>query len=85
MQPHTKVYLKHFDYGQHQDVFIPCEVCGSRCKDIHHLDGRIGKDANNIENLIGLCRECHTKAEHSPPFNNYCKAIHKDFLKIHTP
>lgn len=60
MQKHTKIYLKHFGY----DItdFIPCEVCGCRAVDIHHIEPRgMGgsKKADTIDNLMALCRECH--------------------------
>lgn len=60
MQKHTKLYLKHFGY----DVtdFIPCEVCGAKAVDIHHIEPRgMGgsKKADTIDNLMALCRECH--------------------------
>ena len=60
MQKHTKIYLKHFGY----DVasFVPCEVCGAKAVDIHHIEPRgMGgsKKADNIDNLMALCRECH--------------------------
>jgi hypothetical protein len=60
MQKHTKTYMHYFGYGI--DDFIPCEICGARVADVHHIKGRIGKDANNISNLMGLCRECHNDA-----------------------
>lgn len=46
--------------------FIPCEVCGSSAKDIHHIEprgmgGRKSKDV--IENLMALCRKCHHEAD----------------------
>jgi len=64
MQKHIKVYIDYFDICE-QDV-VKCEICGKQRRvdkggfDIHHINGRIGKDANNIENLILLCRKCHT-------------------------
>ena len=57
MKRHTRTYMRHHGYGE-QD-FVPCEVCGSRCVDVHHIHGRISDD---IDNLIGLCRACHTDA-----------------------
>jgi len=60
MKPHVKIYMKFFDYGM-QD-FIPCEICESRAVDIHHINGR-GKGKDVIQNLMGLCRVCHNKAE----------------------
>ena len=77
MQPHTKVYLKHFEYGD-QD-FIPCEVCGARTVDVHHLDGRgPGKDV--IENLMGLCRKDHERAHNEPEYNEQLKQIHLKYI-----
>lgn len=88
MKAHTKIYLEYFDYGNHQDVFIPCEVCKSRAVDIHHIDPRgTGGDPNaskdTIENLAALCRICHKKAEHSIPYNEYIKNNHLSFIKAH--
>ena len=60
MQNHTKIYLNHFGYIG--EDFIPCEVCGSKAVDIHHIHRRgMGgsKDADKIENLMAVCRSCH--------------------------
>jgi len=39
-----------------------CEICGSKNNlDIHHKDGNWQN--NNLDNLICLCRSCHTKLE----------------------
>lgn len=60
MKKHIKIYLKHFDYDT--DEFIPCEVCGSKAVDIHHIKARgMGgsDDKDTIENLMALCRMCH--------------------------
>jgi len=80
MKPHTKVYLRHFGYGE-QDM-IPCEICKKRAVDIHHITGR-GKGKDVIENLIALCREHHNIAH---KVNNkytqaYLNHIHKVKLK----
>ncbi len=77
MKKHTKIYLDHFGYGE-QD-FIPCEHCGSQAVDVHHLTPRgMGgsKNKDYIENLMGLCRACHTKAERNPTFNEKLKEMH---------
>jgi DNA-cytosine methyltransferase len=43
----------------HKEV---CELCGSDTNlDIHHIDGNWQN--NNLENLMCLCRSCHTKYE----------------------
>ena len=78
MKKHTKVYLDFFNYGE-QD-FIPCEMeCGDRAVDVHHLQSRgMGgsKNKDYIENLMGLCRDCHIKAESDSSFNMYCRIKH---------
>ena len=82
MQKHTKVYMQFFDYGE-QD-FIPCEYCGNRAVDIHHLDSRgMGgsKNKDNIENLIALCRAHHLKAESNQMFNQSLKILHTKKIK----
>ena len=43
----------------HKEV---CELCGSDTNlDIHHIDGNWQN--NNLDNLMCLCRSCHTKYE----------------------
>lgn len=63
MVGYKKTYCDFFGYGE-QD-FIPCENCGKRAVDVHHIEpkGMGGsKTKDNIENLIGLCRSCHNLA-----------------------
>ena len=80
MQKHTKVYMQFFDYGE-QD-FVMCEMCmQDRAVDIHHLtkQSKFGnkKEKDYIENLMGLCRDCHNKAEsNDDSFNMYCRIKH---------
>ena len=76
MKSHTKVYMQFFDYGE-QD-FIPCEMCGSRATDIHHIERRTRNKVTNdfVENLVGLCRDCHIKAESDSMFNMFCRIQH---------
>lgn len=66
MQRHTKVYMDYFGYGE-QD-FIPCENCGNRAIDVHHINYRSHCGEDVIENLIGLCRSCHN-AVHNEKIN----------------
>ena len=77
MKKHTKIYLDYFGYGE-QD-FIPCEICGQQAVDLHHICPRgMGgsKNKDYIENLIGLCRECHNKAEAKKISKEKLKEIH---------
>lgn len=73
MRPYTLKYLRHFGYDI--SSFIPCEVCGKKAVDIHHIENKkIGgsKTKDTIENLMALCRECHLKYGD--------KKQHKEFL-----
>ena len=78
MKPYTKTYLAHFGYSEAD--FIPCECCGNKAVDIHHLESRSIAKAkiNLIDNLMALCRECHNKAFGS--FNEELKLIHRKKL-----
>lgn len=60
MKKHVRIYMSHMGYGQ--EDFIPCEVCGARAVDIHHIECRgMGgsSEKDHIENLMALCRHCH--------------------------
>lgn len=68
MKNYTRIYLKGMGYDiTEEPPYIPCENCNLRpVVDCHHLEprGRGGsKSKDFIENLIGLCRECHILAE----------------------
>ena len=90
MQSHIKTYLKHFDLGE-QDL-ITCECCLKEGRidgqgyDIHHIKGRVGKDANKIENLICVCRKHHEMIHAGIP-KSEVQYIHNFYLtgrrKIH--
>lgn len=60
MKKHIKIYLEANNLDVCDDIF--CKMCGSVAVDIHHIipKGRGGKD--EAENLIALCRDCHTLA-----------------------
>ena len=73
MQNHTKVYFNFFGYDE--SSYIECELCGSRAVDIHHLERRNKIKNDFIENLVGLCRDCHIKTDDSM-FNMFCRIKH---------
>lgn len=77
MKKHVKIYLDYFSYGI--EDFIPCEVCGQKAVDIHHIDARgMGgsKKADTIENLQALCRQCHVVMGDTKTHYDYLKEIH---------
>jgi 5-methylcytosine-specific restriction endonuclease McrA len=76
------MYLNHFGYDISD--FIPCEVCGKTAIDIHHIEARgIGgsKEADNIENLMALCREDHLKYGDKKQHKEFLKEKHQEKLK----
>lgn len=79
MKKHTKIYLDYFGYND----FVPCETCGSRAVDIHHIDCRgMGgsKKKDVIENLMALCRKCHIEYGDKKQYIEYLKETHKSKL-----
>ena len=82
MKKHTMTYFNHFGYDISD--FIPCEVCGKTAVDIHHIEARgIGgsKEADNIENLMALCREDHLKYGDKKQYKEFLKNKHQEKLK----
>jgi 5-methylcytosine-specific restriction endonuclease McrA len=81
MKKHTMTYLNHFGYDISD--FIPCEVCGKKAIDIHHVEARgLGgsKEADNIENLMALCREDHIKFGDKKQYKEFLKDKHQEKL-----
>jgi 5-methylcytosine-specific restriction endonuclease McrA len=77
MKNHTKVYFKAFGYDTNS--WIGCEVCGSTAVDIHHIESRgMGgsKNADTIENLMALCRECHVEFGDKKHYKELLVATH---------
>jgi hypothetical protein len=81
LKNHTKVYLNHFGYTG--EDFIPCETCGARAVDIHHIEARgMGgtKKADTIDNLMALCREHHLEYGDKKQYMEFLKDKHKEKL-----
>lgn len=81
MKPHTVIYLKAFGYTIAD--FMPCEICGAKCVDVHHIEARgMGgtskKDA--IDNLMGLCRQCHVEFGDVVKAKVWLKKLHLKFM-----
>lgn len=82
---HTYVYMKIFGYTIAD--FVPCEISGDRCVDIHHIfsRGMGGTDLedelyNRIENLMGLTRKMHDKYGDKQQFYEFLIHQHFEFL-----
>ena len=78
MQKHTKVYFDFFCYDVSDTIY--CEMCNAVAVDIHHLEKRNKTKNDFIENLIGVCRDCHIKAESDSSFNMYCRIRHLELV-----
>jgi len=77
VKKHTKIYMQHFNYVL--DDFIPCEICGARAVDIHHIHRRgIGgnPNADRIENLMAVCRSCHIEYGDKKEHLEWLQEIH---------
>jgi 5-methylcytosine-specific restriction endonuclease McrA len=77
MRKHTQIYLQGMGYKTTD--FIPCEVCEAQAVDVHHIEARgMGgnKEANVIENLMGLCRKCHIEYGDKKQYKEFLKDIH---------
>jgi 5-methylcytosine-specific restriction endonuclease McrA len=82
MKPYVKMYMEHFNYAL--DDFIGCEVCGARAVDIHHIYRRgMGgtKKSDQIENLIALCRDCHSNLGDKKQHLEFLEKKHQSTLK----
>jgi len=67
------------EFGYDTTDFIPCEVCGTKAVDIHHIDARgMGgtKTKDTIENLMALCRKCHNFYGDKKAFIQPLKDLH---------
>jgi len=86
MKKHTKIYTSFFGYISPSE--IPCEICTAPAVDIHHIEPRgMGgsKLKDFIENLMGLCRNCHDDAEGHVYTKEELVAIHLNFIINNRP
>lgn len=81
---HKEIYLNHVypDWGP--DDKIPCEICGNVAVDIHHIirRGLIGPKANVIENLMAVCRKCHTEYGDKTDWLDFLFLVHFKFMDV---
>lgn len=81
MRNHTKVYYNYFLYSVYD--FVPCEVCGYKAVDIHHIVRRgMGgsKIKDRIENLMALCRKCHEYYGDKKQYKDFLTEKHMEVL-----
>lgn len=82
MRPYIKIYFDYFGYDE--SSFIPCEVCGAKSVEIHHIRPKslAKRWENKIGNLAALCRVCHDDCHgpHSRTFTPALQLIHRKLL-----
>lgn len=83
MKNHTSIYTNFFGYQIPSDCV--CEICGCPAVDVHHIEarkmgGNPSGDKDVIENLMGLCRECHTTFGDYPEYKPRLKVVHLNFI-----
>lgn len=79
MKKYVKIYFDYFGYDESD--FVPCEVCGTKAVDIHHIECRgMGgtKQNESIDNLMAVCRECHVKYGDKKEHKEFLKEVHND-------
>jgi hypothetical protein len=82
MKHYVKVYMDYFGYDISD--FIPCEVCGAKSVDIHHVEARSmggSKLKDNIENLMALCRKHHEEFGDKKQWKEWLIKLHNIKLK----
>jgi 5-methylcytosine-specific restriction endonuclease McrA len=54
-------------------------MCGNTAVDIHHIEARGmgGGNKDTIENLMGLCRNCHIEYGDKKQHKEMLKVVHK--------
>ena len=79
MKSYTRIYMKFFGYQIAEDIV--CELCnnGTPAQDCHHIHGR-GLHMDAIENLMALCRTCHTRAHNELIGKDELQAVHDEFM-----
>ena len=84
MKKYTKIYLNYFGFDTGD--FVPCELCGAKAIDIHHIEARsIRKNLqNDVTNLMAVCRNCHIKFGDKKQYKNHLKSIHADYIERFT-
>jgi len=78
MKAHVKNYLKHFGYGE-QDIIL-CECCHKVATDLHHIKYKSRGGGDEVENIISLCRKCHTLAHNEELSESDLQYIHNNVL-----
>lgn len=83
---HKKVYLDFFGFKVATDCFCEIPHCGRIAVDVHHIECRgIGGTTavEDINNLMGLCREHHLEYGDKKQWKEFLQIVHEKFIKKH--
>jgi hypothetical protein len=86
VKKHTKIYLDYFGYDVSD--FVPCELCGQKAVDVHHIKARgMGgsKTRDVIDNLMALCRTDHERYGDIEAYRDYLSVAHSVFMRNRVP
>jgi len=70
--------------GYDDTDYIPCECCNKPATDIHHIHARgMGGrgSADEISNLMALCRKCHEHYGDKTAWRPFLTERHKYWMK----
>lgn len=85
MKKHTKIYMEHFGYGT--EDFIPCQICGGKAVDVHHIVAR-GQGGTykteTIDNLMAIERELHVLYGDKKKYMDFLYKVHENFMNNQT-
>jgi len=61
MKKYIEIYTNYFNIGE-QDRFNCEYCCANNGSEIHHIKYKSRGGNDEIENLIGLCKQCHLRS-----------------------
>ena len=81
MKKYIKTYKEYFDYCDNEPIV--CEwCCREQAVDIHHIVYKSKGGKDTIENLIGLCRNCHELAHKKKISKEDLQGQHKSRMEV---
>ena len=81
---HKDLYKKAFGYTQGD--FVACEICGKTSTEVHHIEARgMGGTTKPdfIENLMGVCRDCHDEYGDKKQWKSMLYRTHRMRMREH--
>lgn len=83
---YKRLYLDYFGFKVSSDSFCEIPHCGRIAVDVHHIECRgIGGTTavEDINNLMGLCREHHLEYGDKKQWKEFLQIVHEKFIKKH--